>query len=331
MKRVETLFAGMSLVVFVAATWRMNWVAIIRQVETAAAAVPILIALSLVRLGLTTRSWSFALRKEQITARRRDLAGIRLAAQAMGYLTVFGVALSEPMKITLLRKDVSSAATGTLVDSGIYWFSSASFGAAACIYLGIAIARGGHTASLVGIAAVFALSLWFLLQQTSVLGQVARLLGTRTPRWLQKAAQLEKAIRAFRVAHPKTARTMFTADLACQLILFAETTTIMFAMGLPLKLPVLLGIEVVTRMVKLTSGWVPARVGADEGGAAAAFAAFGLAPGAGVVFALTRRCRDLLWCALGLGWFAWKYRRMPELGSAAESDPNASRHCFTHE
>lgn len=331
MKRVEALFAAASLVVFAAVTWRMNWPAIMRQVEAAAIAIPILIALSLVRLGLTTKSWSFALREEQITPRLSELAGIRLAAQAVGYLTVFGVAVSEPMKITLLRKDVRSATTGTLVDSGIYWFSSASFGAAACVYLGIALARIGHTASLVGIAVVFALSLWFLAQQTSVLGQAARLLGARSPSWLQKGAQLETEIRAFRIAHPKTARTMFAADLACQLILFAETTTIVFSMGLPLKLPLLLAIEVITRMVKVTSGWLPGRIGADEGGAAAAFAAFGLSPGAGVVLALTRRIRDLLWCAVGLVWFGWKSRRLHGLTSAPEREANASSHCFTSE
>jgi hypothetical protein len=327
MKRIETLFAVASVAVFAAVTWRMNWAAIIRQVETAAIAIPILIVLSLVRLGLTTKSWSFALREEQIAARLLDLAGIRLAAQAMGYLTVFGVAVSEPMKITLLRKDVRSAATGTLVDSGIYWFSSASFGAAACLYIAVALARMGHTASLVGIAAVFAFSIWFLSQRTSVLGHTARVLGARGPSWLRKGAQLENAIRAFRSAHPKTARSMFAVDLACQLILFAETTTIIFFMGLPLKLPLLLGVEVVTRMVKLTSGWVPARIGADEGGAAAAFAAFGLSPGAGVVLALTRRFRDLLWCALGLGWFGWRSHRRPEFTSIG--DTNAGSHCFT--
>lgn len=329
MKKVETLFAVASLAVFAAATWRMNWAAIIRQVETAAIAIPILIALSLVRLGLTTKSWSLALREERITARRRDLAGIRLAAQAMGYLTVFGVAVSEPMKITLLRQDIGSAATGTLVDSGIYWFSSALFGAAACLYVAFSLTRMAHTASLAGVAAAFALSIWFLSQRASVLGQVARLLRTRSPSWLQKGAQVEKAIRGFRIAHPETARSMFTADLACQLVLFAETATIIYCMGLPLKLPLLLGIEIVTRMVKLSSGWLPARIGADEAGAAGAFAAFGFSPGAGVVLALTRRFRDLLWCALGLGWFGWRSRRRPEFSSIGGR--NASSHCFTAE
>jgi hypothetical protein len=47
------------------------------------------------------------------------------------------------------------------------------------------------------------------------------------------------------------------------------------------------------------TGWVPARLGVDEGGAMSAFAASGLSPGFGLTLALTRRARDLSWCLAG--------------------------------
>jgi Lysylphosphatidylglycerol synthase TM region len=329
MKRVEALLAIVSFGVFLGITCRMNWSVMLRELEAAATGIPFLIALSLVRLGLTTKSWTLSLRTEGIERRWWDLIGIKLASQAIGYLTVFGVAASEPMKITLLREDVAAAATGTLADSGIYWFSSASFGAAACAYVAIALAGKGDGVSLLAIGIIFAGSLIFLSRRTPLLGQSARWLGKASPRWLRKSAQLEATIRNFRLAHAGTARKMFGIDLVCQFVLLAETAVLLYSMGLPLRLPLLLGIEVVTRIVKLTAGWIPGRVGADEVGAAAAFMAFGFSPSAGVALALARRFRDLLWCAFGLTWYGWKSQRLWIFRSTRKDESNASYHCFT--
>jgi hypothetical protein len=85
---------------------------------------------------------------------------------------------------------------------------------------------------------------------------------------------------------------------------------VIFSAKLPVHILTILGIEAAVRITKMTTGWIPARVGADEGGAAAAFVAFGFSPAAGLLLALARRSRDLLWCALGLGWLAWKSHQM---------------------
>jgi hypothetical protein len=62
-------------------------------------------------------------------------------------------------------------------------------------------------------------------------------------------------------------------------------------------------------MVKMASGWLPARIGADESGAAGAFLSFGLPAAAGVALALARRARDLLACLVGLTRLAWVSRQ----------------------
>jgi len=56
------------------------------------------------------------------------------------------------------------------------------------------------------------------------------------------------------------------------------------------------------------SGWIPARVGSDEGGAISAFALTGFSPLLGLSLALTRRVRDLLWALIGILWFVWNSR-----------------------
>jgi len=164
--------------------------------------------------------------------------------------------------------------------------------------------------TLVGITLLFALLLCLLLRQNSLLQKLVVAVGDRAPRWLRKGAELEGEIRSFRSRHPDSVRSMLYLDLLCQVLLVAETAIVLSYTKLPVHLPVLLGIEAAARVTKMVAGWLPARIGADEGGTAAAFAAFGLSPASGVVLALTRRFRDLLWCVLGLSWFAWRSRSL---------------------
>src|SRR5215475_12716217 len=76
--------------------------AIGRQLKALRVALPIVVLLSLVRLLLQTLAWSAALKNEGLEVGISRLMGIRLASQGMGYLTVFGPVVSEPMKINLL-------------------------------------------------------------------------------------------------------------------------------------------------------------------------------------------------------------------------------------
>ena len=98
---------------------------------------------------------------------------------------------------------------------------------------------------------------------------------------------------------------MFLLDLACQVLIAAEAATVFWFLRLPLHAGVILALEAASRLVKMTSGWLPARIGADESGAAGAFLVFGLPAEAGIALALARRTRDLLACLVGLAWLAW--------------------------
>src|SRR5262245_16593152 len=98
--RLLVVLIGAALFAWVVA--RVGLPAIAQQMKVIRVALPVVIALSLARLLLQTAAWSAGLRGAGISARYRDLIGIRLASQAMGYLTVLGPAISEPMKIKLL-------------------------------------------------------------------------------------------------------------------------------------------------------------------------------------------------------------------------------------
>ena len=166
---------------------------IFQQLKPLRVALPIVVVLSLGRLLLQTLSWSAALKNEGLVVPTRRLIGIRLASQAMGYLTVFGPVISEPMKINLLRTPVASTATATFLDSGVYWFTSALVGIAGCVCMGLMKAQGGTSA--LALSAVFALVMVFIARRKSVLLSVAGAWGKRSPSWLNRGAKIESAIR----------------------------------------------------------------------------------------------------------------------------------------
>jgi Lysylphosphatidylglycerol synthase TM region len=278
--------------------------AVVHQLKALRVALPIVVALSLARLFLQTFTWCAALKSEGVHVGMPRLIGIRLASQAMGYLTVFGPVLSEPMKINLLRTPMAATATATFLDNGVYWFTTALVGIAGCVSISLMKAR--DAASTLAFCAVFTLIMVFIARRKSVLSSIAGMLGQRSPSWLNEGARIESAIREVRGHKPKLVAKMFWLDVGCQLLLVSEVAVVLWSLRLPLHLLTVLAIEGLTRGVKMMTGFVPARLGADEGGAMSAFAASGLSPALGLTLALTRRARDLSWALVGLAWLVWR-------------------------
>src|SRR4029077_2733217 len=100
-------------------------------------------------------------------------------------------------------------------------------------------------------------------------------------------------------------RQMFLLGVACQALVGAEVLAMFWTLKIPLHAGGVLGVEGARRAIKIMAGWMPARIGADESGAAGAFFAFGLSPASGLTLALARRTRDLLAALVGLAWLAW--------------------------
>lgn len=309
MKKFEGVLAIAGLGLLAVVVSRVGWNKIVYDLRAVLFALPFLIALSALRLLLQSRTWQIALKDEGVPAQPKSLAGMRLASQALGYVTVFGPTISEPMKIGLLRNDWERSATGTLADSGIYWFAAALFGSLAAIGGALALRQDRYILPVLGVSLGFALALVLFARRRAILSSVTHLLGKRTPSWLGKGQKLEQAVRDFRTAHPASAKRMFYLGCTCQILMAGEALVVLLALKLPVHISCLLGIEAANRVVKMIGGWIPGRFGADESGAAAAFSALGLPSSAGVSLALARRTRDLLWCLIGLIWLTWRSRR----------------------
>ena len=301
---------GVAFVAIALFAWVLAHVALstlVEQLKAMRIAVPIVLAFSLVRLLLQSIAWSASLKGEKISLGILKLAGVRLAGQSLGYLTVLGPVISEPLKIKLLGTSTEPTVTATFLDDGVYWFTSALLAIVGIVSLPFVAVRGAAYHSIPAVLAL-ALMAFVITRRNPILSRVVRALGTKAPSWLSRAEQFESSIRNYRLNQPALVRRMFWIDVACQALIASEVVVVLSSLHLTIHFLAILGIEGVTRGLKMLSGWIPARLGSDEGGAISAFALTGLSPTLGLALALTRRVRDLLWALIGIVWLGWNSR-----------------------
>jgi uncharacterized membrane protein YbhN (UPF0104 family) len=305
-KNITIMTIGLGLFGVVAA--KMGWRGMIEELKAVWIALPVLVALSAARLLLQTMSWKCALQTDGIHTGIGQLMGARVSSKGMGYLSVLGPIVAEPMRISLLGKDAEAATSATLIDTGVYWFSSGLFAILGSLCAVVYMGGHNHTGALIWLAVSTLIGLVMIARGQALLPGLVKKLGSKAPSWLKKAEEKELALRSFKNAHPKQVRRMFWMGIACQVLMVMEIAAIFWALKMPIHCGMILALEAANRVVKAMGSWVPARIGADETGMAAAFLAFGLPSASGLALALARRSRDLLEVVIGFTWLALRSR-----------------------
>jgi hypothetical protein len=278
------------------------------QLAAVSSLLPLLAALGIARTILQTLAWSKALRAEGIVAGFFELLAARVCSRSVGYLSVLGPVVAEPLRISMLRHRSEAATAATLIDTGVYWFASGIFGIVGSFYA-LRFLGGVHSGALLVLAAFMFAGLLLIARPKPVLPALVRLLGPRCPQALIRAIAVEAATREFQARHPRSIRSILALDLACQALMAAEVAAVFVCFQIPVSAGTILAIEAANRVVRMMGGLVPARIGTDESGMAAAFIAFGLPTASGLALALARRTRDLIEAGLGIAWFSWISRR----------------------
>jgi hypothetical protein len=305
-QNIAIIIIGLALFSFVAA--KMRWSDVAQQLHAVITALPILLALSAVRMALQTAAWSSALRTHGIAANTTNLIGARLASKGMGYLSGLGPMVSEPMRIGLMEERSHEATAATLIDTSVYWVSSwffMIFGTVCAIEF---MSGGRRLWSLVTLVPLLIGTAFLIIRRKPVLPALVRALGSHCPAWLRESEKVEAAIRDFQAQHPACIRRMFGLGIACQVLMSAELFAIFLALRIPSHFGTILGLETASHVVEAAGGWLPARIGADESGMAAASLTFGLSSLTGLAIALARRVRDLTETVTGLCWLALRSR-----------------------
>src|SRR5215510_305320 len=221
MKKGHLIVALAGVVLFMWVIAHMGLPAIVQELRAVRIALPIVLLMSLCRLLLQTAAWSQALNDQAVCLQPGTLMGTRLASQAMGYLTVLGPVLSEPMKIKLLRTPADPTITATFLDDGVYWFTSMLVAVLGWLCIPFVAVHGVHIGgvalSVLGLTGI----LFLIAGRKPMLPVLVRKLGNRAPRWLTRAAMLESSLRDYRRQRPALVARMFCIGIECQLLMAA--------------------------------------------------------------------------------------------------------------
>ena len=259
--------------------------------------------------ALRTVGWLICFPAEARPSFRR-LFRVRLAADAVSYFTVRGLA-SEPLRVILLLDRVPPAAStaSTILERTAMGVMSVILVAATAIaamssdvvpedwqriFRGIAI-----------VAVVVVLTtLVFLTRKGRYLGPLFEALYRRTGwHWTEGRVahfiqDVEMLFLELARSDPRRLGNLVILALACYALMVLEVWLVFWAIGEPVSVWSSMIVETFTRSASVFSGIIPANLGALEASNVAVVRALGLA-GAGSL-ALARRVRGLFWAGLGL-------------------------------
>ena len=262
---------------------------------------------------LRTWGWAVAFPEESRPALTR-LFRVRLAADAIGFFTVRGIA-GEPLKVLLLHDRVAPEITAAAVALERLAFAVVGIVIAALISLAavavLSLPRAWDTVFMALIAgAVLVLGLAGLVarrQPGDYLGRlvaaIERVTGRRleTSRGVRFILDVERVL--LQLIRGDRRRLVILTVLAtvCYLLMTIEVWLVLRAVGEPSSIIETLTVETFARLASVASAGIPGNLGALEASNAAVVTALSL--GGGGALALTRRVRALLWAAAGLALY----------------------------
>lgn len=318
MSRRVLLNTGLSVLGVALLVWQIRDVggldAVGRGLASVGSGFIVILLLSLVRFLMRAVAWRALL--GQPVPLSAALAAT-LSGDALGNVTPFGLAASEPAKAFYLGRylDPARAFAALAAENFFYSVSVAAYviaGAAALLaafdHLPDAIRQGGIGA-LVLMALLLLASGWIAWQRPAMASGVLR--RFRSPAIVRLAGRLQELEQhTYGSATGPAARLgqLAVADATFHALSFAEVWLALYLVtggqSLPLEALVL---DSVSRVINVVFKIVPMRLGVDEVSSEAVASAIGLATGHGLVIALVRKIRMMCWAAVGL--VLWTLRR----------------------
>lgn len=273
---------------------------------------------SILMYGLDTLGWRFTLNQHIPSLPFGRLCAVRMAGEMVNMTTPTASVGGEPLKAFLLKSSgvpmedglasvVVSKATMTLAQvvyillgmSLMAWILPSSEWAwsSALPMLGIFVSVG---------LLLFGVTVFVMIQRyglfMSLLG-LLRKLHIRLP-YLeireQKLLALDRSIQAF-YTHNRPAFFRSTAIFFLGWVAEAlEVYAILFFLGAPIDLQTALALDALATFIKGGTSFIPGSVGAQEGGNVLLLMTFGFSELTGILFALVRRFREVVWIGIGL-------------------------------
>ena len=313
MKRFTLGAAVVGTVVFAVLLWRLDLPRVGALLVAAGWGIALIVGQEAVAHVLNALGWRWASDPRQAAAvPLRRLVVLRVAGDAINYLTPSGTLAGEVGRTAMLK---ASHATGHEAASVIVAKVAQTLGQALFVAVGVVVcvrARLGFVAPPVWAVAVGLITV-------ALGGALAIVLGRRGfATW--RPPRIRPPLAAFVRRHGgrfATATLLFAAAYAWGAV---EAYLICRSLGLRLSGSAILAIETLSAAVDGVLFMVPAKIGVQEGGKTAIFAALGLAPSAGFAFGLLRHLRELVWAAGGLVICLVAWRPAPAAAGGVRRD-----------
>jgi hypothetical protein len=232
-----------------------------------------------------------------------------ISGDAIGNLTPLGLAASEPAKALYLRKyiDTSRAFAALTVENFFYTVSVAVY----VIAGGVALLAGfeqlpdpvreGGIAALALMATMLAGAGWIAWKQPALASGLLEWVPSKTAGAIVgRVREMEAHI--YGSPGHKDARLgrMFAAHAAFHTFSFFESWLVLYLVAGSSQPLDALVLDSVNRVINVVFKAVPMRAGVDEVSSEVIASAVGLATGTGVVVALVRKIRMIIWAGVGL-------------------------------
>jgi hypothetical protein len=238
---------------------------------------------------------------------------VRLAADAVSYFTIRGLA-SEPLRVVLLLDRVppeASTASTILERTAMGVMSVILVGVTSVIAMSSESVPEGWQDVFRGIAIVavivVGLTVIFLTREGRYIGPLFEGLYKRTGwHWTEGRVahfigEVEKIFLMLARSDRRRLRDLVLLAIAAYALMTLEIWLVFWAIDEPVTVWSAMFVETFTRSASVFSGLIPANLGALEASNVVVVRALGLA-GAGSI-ALSRRIRGLFWAGLGLALY----------------------------
>ncbi|HET9793860.1 MAG TPA: lysylphosphatidylglycerol synthase domain-containing protein [Thermoanaerobaculia bacterium] len=319
MKALSRVFLAAGTALFVWLVFRIGPGALAADLRRVGARLLLLVALGTVTFAFDTLGWRFGLsREDRGRVPFRSLFAMRIAGDAVNYVTPSAAVGGELVRIALLRRFVAAtpAIASVVLLVVTQFFSQVIFVAAGIVYCLPRLLAGRWAAAAaipLGFLAALAAGLVFLAVRSDGFRRIDRL--TRRFAFLRRFTDAEGAealdreiFGAFR-SRPLDLAGAVLCFLGAWSVGIVEAWLILSFLGTPVSWGTAFSIESLSVLVETAFFFVPAKAGTQEGGKVAIFAALGLRPSQGFALGLVRRLRELAWALAGLVTFAELERR----------------------
>ena len=244
----------------------------------------------------------------------RHALAATIAGDAIGNLTPFSIAASEPAKAIFVRAHMPpERALAALAAENFFY----SLSVALAVLAGVAVLffrfpqlpdvlRTASFLLVAGMVAVLIGGLWLIWKKpalvSSTLTRFTGFAGAKTPayvRLIEKIRTLETSSYAFVRAKPGRLAGVAMCEAAFHVLSVAEAWCVLYLLGYG-SVSLAIVLDTVQRMINVIFKMVPLKVGVDETFSGLVSNALSLGSGLGVTMAVIRKIRVLFWSLVGL-------------------------------